>query len=75
MAKKTEELVFWSHEENVTAEEFIIRASKILSGLVGPFQSTKDVPNLSELQHSFVILEVNDRLRRAAESIRKGEAA
>lgn len=75
MAKKTDNFVFWSDQESVTAEEFIIRASKILSGAVGPFQSTKDVPKLSKKQFDFLILELNDRLIHAAESIREREAA
>ena len=71
MAKKTEKLVRWTWDENVTAEEFILRLAPLVCDAMRTAQECEGDMWLSDYRR---LCTAAARLDQAVESIRKAEA-
>jgi len=71
MAKKTETLIRWTYEENVTAEEFIARLAPLVCEAISNLREMDGDMFVSDYRN---LCEAADRLSNAVAELRKEEA-
>lgn len=71
MAKKTEKLVCWTYNENITAEEFILRLAPLVCEAISNFREMDGDMYISDYRN---LCEAADRLSNAVAELRKEEA-